>query len=248
MTKRIDRTGFEFVNKEGYRAVVVEYINACKVLVKFDNGDGLVPTTFKNCSSGSVRNPYHKSLVGIGYIGVGEYNSSLHGKETTAYSKWKAMVQRCYDGKNPSYNDCTVCEEWHCFQNFAKWYESNVLNENIKYDIDKDILVKGNREYSPTTCCLVPHQINGLLAKSDSIRGGLPIGVTRTECGTYIASLQVDSRAREHLGCFPTPELAFEAYKEAKERRIKAKASEYKDYIDEQVYTALLNYEVDIDD
>lgn len=248
MPKKIDRTGFEFVNKEGYKAVIIRYENACKVQVKFENGEGLVSTTFKNCQNGTVRNPYHRSLVNIGFLGVGEYSSSVKGKETAPYTKWKSMLQRCYNGKNPTYEDCTVCEEWHCFQNFAKWYNTNAINSSVKYDLDKDILVKGNKVYSPETCCLVPHSLNGLLIKSDSARGELPIGVTKTEHGTYIASLQLDNRVREHLGCYKTPELAFMAYKEAKEKRIQEKANEYREFISSEVYLALINYKVDISD
>ena len=51
-----------------------------------------------------------------------------------------------------------------------------------------------------------------------------------------------------HLGCFDTPEEAFQAYKQAKEAYIKEVAELYKDQIDIRVYEALMKYEVDIND
>ena len=44
--------------------------------------------------------------------------------------------------------------------------------------LDKDILIKGNKIYSPQTCCFVPENLNSLITKNDSIRNNLPIGVS----------------------------------------------------------------------
>lgn len=47
----------------------------------------------------------------------------------------------------------------------------------VGWALDKDILVKGNKIYSPETCCFVPQEINNLFTKRKSCRGTLPIGV-----------------------------------------------------------------------
>ena len=86
------------------------------------------------------------------------------------------MLRRCYDEKlhkkYPTYIDCKVCEEWLNFQNFAKWYYNNYYEiENEKICLDKDILHKGNKIYSPDNCVFVPNNINVLFVKSDKSRG-----------------------------------------------------------------------------
>ena len=47
---------------------------------------------------------------------------------------------------------------------------------------------------------------------------------------------------------FTDPTEAFEAYKELKEAEIKRVADYYSDYIPQQLYNALYNWQVDIND
>ena len=51
-----------------------------------------------------------------------------------------------------------------------------------------------------------------------------------------------------YLGMFKTVEEAFQAYKQAKEAYIKEVANKWKDQIDNRVYKALMNYQVEITD
>lgn len=92
------------------------------------------------------------------------------------------MLTRCYNHKslkkNPSYIGCSVCDEWLTYSNFKRWYEDPINGYREGYHLDKDILVKGNKVYSPETCCFVPHSINCLLLTRQRKRGALPIGVT----------------------------------------------------------------------
>ena len=92
------------------------------------------------------------------------------------------MLTRCYSDKykkkKPTYEDCKVYEELLNFQNFAKWDSENYYEiEGETMCLDKDILVKHNKIYSPETCVYVPNTINVLFTKSDKIRGNTPIGV-----------------------------------------------------------------------
>lgn len=80
------------------------------------------------------------------------------------------MLERCYSARyqerKPTYKGCSVCDEWLNYQNFAKWYDDNYYE--IKGEImclDKDILVKGNKIYSPENCVFVPNYINVLFAR-----------------------------------------------------------------------------------
>ena len=154
------------------------------------------------------------------------------------------MLQRCYDNKTqekyPTYKGCQVCEEWHNFQNFAKWFEENyyeVEGENI--DIDKDILCKGNKIYSPQTCVLSPHKINSLFVNRKNDRGNYPIGVCKGKNKIKKSC---------YLSRYNTSEEAFQSYKQAKENYIKQVADEYKDKIPEILYKAMYKYKVNIND
>ena len=52
----------------------------------------------------------------------------------------------------------------------------------------------------------------------------------------------------KHLGLFDTANEAFEVYKQAKEDYIKEVADEYKDIIPFELYKAMYDYKVDVDD
>ena len=170
------------------------------------------------------------------------------------------MLRRCYNNnqrdrnKRPKYDGCTVCEEWHNFQNFAEWYEENYYEiKEEKMCLDKDILVKGNKIYSPQTCVFVPNRINVLFTKSDKIRGDFPIGVTYHKRDKVFESKMcyMDKNKIKHscyLGRYNTSEEAFQSYKQAKENYIKQVADEYKDKIPEILYKAMYKYKVNIND
>ena len=169
------------------------------------------------------------------------------------------MLQRCYDpyylNEHPTYRDCYVCEEWHNFQNFGEWWEYNVYNcNNEKMCLDKDILVKGNKVYSPETCIIVPERINLLFVKKDANRGDYPIGVDKwlnKKNGDKWLKVRCSTlEKREHLGYFPLnrPFQAFYTYKQFKENHIKQVADEYKGLIPTKLYEALYKYEVEIND
>lgn len=135
-----------------------------------------------NLKMGNIKNTYLPTVYSIGYLGEGEFKPTFKGKRTKEYSTWQGMLQRCYDEKfnnrHISYKKCEVCEEWHCFQNFAEWFYENYRPEIMQgWQLDKDILVKGNKIYSPETCCFLPQRINKLLTKNNRVRGEYPIGV-----------------------------------------------------------------------
>jgi hypothetical protein len=188
------------------------------------------------------------SVYNKGYLGIGNYTVSLKGKHTKIYKTWKGMLERCYSSafhlNNPSYEDCFVCEEWLNFQNFAKWFEENYIEG---FELDKDILVKGNREYGPNTCCFVSFYINTLILKCKKSRGDLPIGVHK-HGSNFRTRLNIGNKQIKQLGTYSTPEKAFDAYKTAKELQIRQAADGVKDVIKKIVYDALYNYKIEITD
>ena len=162
------------------------------------------------------------------------------------------MLRRCYSEKhqnnNLTYIGCTVVEEWKCFQSFAEWYYESYNSDIMdRWEIDKDILIKGNKIYSPETCAFVPAEINSVFTKTNSKRGIYPIGVSLHKEGKFQAKL-LKNKKQIYLGLFNTPEEAFQTYKTAKEQYIKEMADKWKTQIDLRVYEAMYNYKVEITD
>ena len=119
-------------------------------------------------------------------------------------------------------------------------------------ELDKDILFKHNKIYSPKTCVFVPQAINKLFVKRDNDRGDSPIGTTPVN-GKYVVHCnlinpETGKSKRKYFGYYETQEKAFEVYKYYKEKNIKEVADYYKDKIPERLYNAMYNYIVEIDD
>lgn len=219
--------------------------------VEFDDAYRYVAKTeYKHCKSGGIKNPYHKTLYGVGFMGVGKYTSKENGKTTKHYQTWCNMFTRCYNPqyfkKTKAYVGCEVCEEWHNFQNFAKWYEDNYYEvDGETMCLDKDILVKGNKVYSPEACVFVPERINTLFVNHTSSKGKHKIGVVKNNTsGLYVARCTTSDGKYYHLGSYLTEDEAFVKYKIAKEKLVKQIATLYKDSIPNKLYMALTKYEV----
>ena len=231
---------------------------AIDIDVYFPEYDWIVRNVqYGNFKKGNVKCPYEPNICGIGYIGEGEYKVSENGKQTKCYNVWYDMLKRCYDEKcqekHPTYKDCKVSEEFHNFQDFGKWFDNNYYEiEGEKMCLDKDILVKHNKVYSPETCIFVPERINTLFIKCDKSRGDSVIG-TSPKDGKYQVSCNLinpvtGESKKEYLGFYDTQEKGFETYKYYKEKNIKEVAEYFKRYIPIELYQVLYSYEVEIDD
>ena len=248
-TKISDKIGRLFLTVEGYKVEIINCTAYKKCSIKFEDGFILHNINYNDIEKGTVKNPYHKSVYGVGYIGFGFYDSK---KDYKIYKRWNGSLERCYSAerqkRQPTYIDVTVCEEWHNFQNFAKWHEENWKEYMVGWDLDKDILLKSNKIYSPKTCCFVPKQINSLFVKNNINRGEYPIGVSLSSKENKFSSFIRKDNKTIFLGYFDTPEEAFQAYKIAKESYIKEVADKWRGQITEQTYEAMYNYKVEITD
>lgn len=177
MSNKIDRTGEESYNNFRTLMKIIEYKNNKEVLIEFqDKYKYRTYVKYTNFQDGLVRNPYDKTISGVGFMGVGEsYRDNVE-----AYHVWNDMISRCYDINSLNYSnyyDCTVCDEWHNFQNFIQWYNFNFYQvPNERMHLDKDILYKGNRLYSPETCVFVPAGINAIFTHKKKKSTELPVG------------------------------------------------------------------------
>jgi len=249
----MENIGKKFITNQGCTIEIVNYVNNRNVSVKFDNGYILDNIYYSNILKGKVKNPFFRSIYGVGFVGVGDYGTPRKIKNLKCYKIWHSMFFRCYDTKNikryPTYKNVTVCEKWHNYQNFAKWFEENYDSNVMEgWHLDKDILIKGNNLYSPETCCFVPSDINYLITKANSIRGDFPIGVRLDKKRGNFHAVLTKYNKPHLIGSYDTPEEAFEAYKIAKEAHIKYIADIWKSTVNNTVYEALINYKVEITD
>jgi len=154
----LDKT---YESKRYGKFTIIKYHHAKKILVKFAATGYETYSTSSNINVKRVKDRLLPTVFGVGYIGGTEYKSSVDGKKTKEYIAWKGMIMRCYYYKykelNPTYKGCYVCDEWHNFQNFAKWFHDNYISN---CHLDKDIKIKGNKVYSPDTCLLVTQYEN----------------------------------------------------------------------------------------
>jgi len=137
------------------------------------------------------------------------------------FIRWQHMLQRCYcakyQAKRPTYKGCTVCPEWLTFSNFKAWM--------IKQDwegkhLGKDILVIGNKVYSPDSCCFISGSVNSLLSDRAAARGDYPQGVTiERKSGKFMARISINGVSK-YLGSFKTPKSASDVYRAAKKTYI----------------------------
>lgn len=252
------RINEEKYNNQGCLMKIVEYNKANDIIVEFqDKFKARVHTSYQCFKNGNVKNPYYQSVYGVGMVGY-KYPMCVNGIITREYKTWNHMLERCFCTKtkerHPEYKDITCCDEWLLFEKFYEWLHSQKnyerwLNGN-KWNLDKDILAKGNKVYSPETCCLVPNNINVLFTNRKNYRGDLPIGVKRNSKGFMARCMNPLYNKREYIGTYQTPEEAFYAYKQYKEELIKQIAQiEYnKGNITKECYNAMMNYEIEITD
>lgn len=252
VNKRDERLGEKKTNYQGCLMRIVRYNNANDVTVEFkDEHNAKVNTQYKHFVCGKVKNPYHPSVYGVGIVGD-KYRTHTNNMGTKEYQLWCSMLERCFSEdckkKYPSYKNVSCCNEWLYYPNFYEWIHAQEnfdkwINGNL-WAIDKDILFKGNQIYSPSTCCLVPHNVNTLFVKHISRRGDLPIGVSRRRNGYAAES------SRGYFGEYNTIDDAFKTYKIHKEGLIKQVAiNEFATgNITKRCYDAMMNYQVEITD
>lgn len=219
-----------FITNEGCEVTVVDYKNAFKVTIEFQ-----YPSEYKkvvradHLKVGSIKNPYLPRVYGVGYIGEGEYLAKENRENTSAYAAWHGIMQRCYDpkmqAKSPTYKGCTVDPEWHNFQVFAEWFYGQ-KHYKAGFEVDKDLLVEGNKVYSPSSCCLVPKDLNVLFNYSLAAKGVAPTGVNyQPNINMFQARISINGE-RVYLGVFKCPYEAEAVYKKAKQDYVRTKIEE----------------------
>lgn len=175
------------------------------------------------------------------------------------YDQWSAMMNRSkvggkFQARYPTYTNCTCEPSWESYDVWLEWARKQIGflrddTSNRYYSLDKDVLFKGNKHYSPETCVFVPRDINVFLTNRSGDRGEYPIGVyLKRGLDKYGSQVSLGKGLQRHLGYFDTPIAAFQAYKVAKEDYAKLLAVKYTGLVDPRVVDALNNFTVEISD
>lgn len=157
-------------------------------------------------------------VQGVGIVDV-QITKELKG----AYETWRHMLRRSYaheyKDRKPSYEKCEVSEEWLTFSEFLKFYQEHY---RPGFQLDKDILVAGNKIYAKETCCFVPPAINGLIVNIEG--SGVHFDNNKQK---YRATISREG-VKKNLGNYNTSEEAQVAYKIAKKEYVIGIANKYR--------------------
>lgn len=238
--------GERFVNKDGDWCTVVDYKSRDNVTIVFDGYEDKRKRVWKSdLKKGAFKNLYKPRIFGVAYMGEGKYSSGNDFKKSLTYSVYTKVIKRCYDEsfyeKHPTYRGCSTSSEWLCYNTFADWYETHEFY-GLGYDLDKDLLVAGNKIYSAETCTMLPIEVNRAISGNPNNETGFH-GIVKSN-NRYKARCTVENNERKYLGRFDTPEEASAAYVKAKEDYIHRLAEKWKGKIEDRAYQALLNWTV----
>jgi len=209
-----------FTTKEGYTCILTDYgtkpgyVTCCILDYSFE-------AIVSNIRRGTVKYPFHASVYGNGFIGVGPFSRKSHEK---VYETWRGIIERVYSLKlhtgRPTYKDVTVCKEWLNLQNFGKWMESS--NYKDGWELDKDLLSGDSKIYSPETCIFIPPELNTFLATKYSNNASGYIGVYwhKRQCRWIAQTSCVTTGSKQYLGAFLDIEDAAKAYKLGRECQV----------------------------
>ncbi len=170
----------------------------------------------------------NKLIQGVG-VNDADYNvyeyETIGGKKKIVwrckfYQTWKNMLERCYSNnfqsKNPTYKGCSTCDDWLIFSKFRTWMESQDWEGK---QLDKDLLVEGNKVYSPDDCIFVHPTVNKFTTDHGNARGEYMIGVYWSKnAGKFMSQCcNPFNGKQEHLGYFTNELEAHLAWKTRKQ-------------------------------
>lgn len=174
-------------------------------------------------------------------VGVNDFDGEVYHLSDSGirrpkpfYAAWKSMLMRGYSDsfkiKRPTYANCSSCKEWLSLSAFKIWFDSNHVEG---WHLDKDLMIDGNKIYSPEACRYIPASLNMLLTNHASARGRYPQGVTIDKRrGSFAANLSVHGKLK-WIGNFATVERAEAAYRSAKRDYVLSEIDSYRGLVDD---------------
>ena len=230
----------EWVQKCGSVLTVIGYAGNNNYLVQFDNSP-IFTAQPKEIRAGNVKNKNKPSLFNIGFCGFGEYKVTIGSRpngssiNSPAYEVWRGILRRCYDPAWKQYHTyggsgVHVDKDWHNFQNFAKWYYTELdkmpKSLDTTFDVDKDL--KGGKCYSEDNCILVPYKLNNFLQNMNYSSGMGYIKKCKKNPYNKITTTVSLLGKQVYIGLFSNQEEVDKSYNIAKNYVNRKVASEYK--------------------
>ena len=144
---------------------VLEYLGNSRYVIRFTKTGTKIETTKHHIKSGCAMDRFYPSVSGVGFLGD-KYN-------TTHFlcKRWSKMLSRCYNSEsswdyvNYGAKGITVCDRWHNFSNYVddvillEGYNEELVKSG-KLHLDKDIINREAKIYSPETCSWVTQAEN----------------------------------------------------------------------------------------
>ena len=159
---------------------ILKYNDSYNVEIQFLKTGFEALVELGNIRNGGVKDPYLPSVYDEGILGT-KYPSKVNGVNTKEYVLWKNMLERCYSDifkkKRPTYEGCKVSDNFLYYEYFYEWCNKQIGFGNDGWQMDKDLLIKGNKVYSEDSCIFLPREINQVLVKCTASRGKYLIGV-----------------------------------------------------------------------
>ncbi len=186
-----------------------------------------------------------RTVYGVGYI-----SKFPEARNNKFYYMWNNMLRRCY---SPSlaevkvYEGCTVYEEWHDYANFYRWMEEHYYEvKGDKMSIDKDIIMRGNKEYSPFFCVIIPMYLNSMFNFENREKSSTGVVGVHERSGKYNTKIH-----KEWLGTYDTVEHASVVYKAAKKSIMLDSILNYRKEMPYEtflrLYNAIMRYDIGSD-
>lgn len=186
--------------------------------------------------------------------GVGYNDTKANGLTSEYHSSFEANLKRVYSHywiveNRPSYILATTSDDFLYESNYVKFREANyytyispISGEEESPDLDKDILLEGNKHYSYDLVAYVPQFVNQAMTEKES-DSELPLGVTKLK-GSFKMSITKFGKTISEKG-FKTAQEAHKAWQKEKIEYLKTVAEKYKEVVpvnkfDVRVYDAVL--------
>ena len=130
---------------------IVKYNDARNAEIQFLNTGFEMFARLGDIRNGNVKDPYSPSVYGVGILGA-KYPITINSILTKEYTLWCSMLKRCYSNaykkRQPTYKGCEVSNDFKNYEYFYEWCHKQVGFNNKDWQLDKDLLTKGNKVYS----------------------------------------------------------------------------------------------------